>query len=123
MPCPSPAYVVDTLRSLPARLPIEDDPLSDLVFTDSEGRPLHGSSITKRFQQLLADADLPRMRWHDLRHGAVSLLLAQGVPLTSISDMLGHAGYAITKDTYGALADDLKRETADAMDIALRGGS
>ena len=37
--------------------------------------------------------------------------------------MLGQAGYAITKDTYGALADSLKRETADAMDAALRGSS
>ena len=61
------------------------------------------------------------MRWHDLRHGSVSLLLGQGVPLTTISDMLGHASYSITKDIYGALAENVLREAADAMDDALRG--
>ena len=115
------AQVVEVLRSLPARLPSEENPWSDLVFSRAGGGPLPYSNITKRFQQRLKDAGLPRMRWHDLRHGSVSLLLGQGVPLTTISDMLGHASYSITKDIYGALAENVLREAADAMDDALRG--
>ena len=58
---------------------------------------------------------LPRMRFHDVRHGAASLMLAQGVPLSTISDILGHSGIRITADTYAHLTDELKRDAANAM--------
>jgi hypothetical protein len=32
------------------------------------------------------------MRFHDLRHSSASLMLAQGIPLRSIQDTLGHSG-------------------------------
>ena len=58
------------------------------------------------------------MRFHDVRHGAASLMLAQGVPLSTISDILGHSGIRITADTYAHLTDELKRDAANAMDAA-----
>ncbi len=59
-----------------------------------------GSEVTRRFQALLAAAGLPRMRFHDLRHGAASLLLAQGVHPRVIMEMLGHSTITLTTTTY-----------------------
>jgi integrase len=46
------------------------------VFATSRGTPLDGPTTTRRMQRALADAGLPRQRFHDLRHAAASLLIA-----------------------------------------------
>lgn len=93
----------------------------DLVFCGEFGTPLDGSAATKRFQQLLVEAGMPRMRFHDLRHSCASLLLAEGVALRVIQDVLGHSTYQLTANTYSHVADALKRDAADAMTRALGG--
>ncbi len=75
--------------------------------------------MTRKFQRKLAEAGLPPMRWHDLRHAAASLMLDGGVPLTTVQDTLGHSTFTLTKDVYGHLTDDVKRTAADALDVAL----
>ena len=47
------------------------------------------------------------------------MMLAQGVPLKVVSESLGHAGIAITADTYAAVMPAQRREAADAIDRAL----
>ena len=91
----------------------------DLVFTSPTGHPLHGATVTRRFQKLLAEAGLERMRFHDLRHSCASLLLAQGVPLSSIMDVLGHSSITTTRNVYAHLGDELRSEAARAMDAAI----
>ena len=93
----------------------------DLVFTTETGRPLHGPTVTRRFQALLADHDLPRMRFHDLRHSCATLLLAQGVDLKAIQETLGHSTITTTMDVYEHMQDAMRREVATRMDAALGG--
>src|SRR6266545_6727274 len=71
-----------------------------LVFTTATGRPLHGTNVTRTFQQLLAKAGLRRQRFHDLRHSCASLLLAQGVHPRVVMETLGHSQIALTMNTY-----------------------
>ncbi len=52
-----------------------------------------------------------------------SLPVAQGTPLHVVSDVLGHASIAITKDVYGHLLEGDKRAAAESMTRALSGGS
>jgi integrase len=59
------------------------------VFTSTVGTPLEASNVTHRFQKQLAKAGLPRMRFHDLRHGTASILLQQGLSLREIMEILG----------------------------------
>jgi integrase len=92
---------------------------SGLVFTDAVGRPLNPHNVSAQFQRDREAAGVPRVRFHDLRHSAATLLLAQGVPLAVISDWLGHAGIAITMQHYAAIVPQLKHEAAAAMDRAL----
>ena len=56
---------------------------------------------------------------HDLRHSGASLMLAQGVRLEVVSEILGHASIAITKDVYGHLVEGQKRAAAQLMSSAL----
>lgn len=65
------------------------EPVEDFVFTTSIGTPLEGRNVTKRFQKLLADASIPRHRFHDLRHTAASLLAVQGIHPKAIQAVLG----------------------------------
>lgn len=97
-----------------------DDP-TGYVFTTSIGTPLNGPDTTRAFQRLLAAAGLPRMRFHDLRHGAASLLLAQGVSPRVIQDMLGHSTITTTMGIYAHVIPELQRDAAARMDAILSG--
>lgn len=90
-----------------------------LVFADSIGRPLRPWTVSGAFQNARAAAGLPKVRFHDLRHSAATLMLAEGVPLAVVSEWLGHAGIAITAAHYAAVVPALRQEAADAMDRAL----
>lgn len=56
------------------------------------------------------------MRLHDLRHSAVAILIAQGVHIRAISELLGHSSVAFTLQVYCHLFEETKRETALKMD-------
>ncbi|MEX0782130.1 MAG: tyrosine-type recombinase/integrase [Dehalococcoidia bacterium] len=86
-----------------------------LVFCDERGQPLHGPTVTREFQGLLAAAGLPRQRFHDLRHTAATFLLAAGVDLKVVSEILGHSTLAMTADVYSHVVGELKRDAADRM--------
>ena len=92
---------------------------SELVFTNPWGRPLAAGYVLQLFRRALAEAELPQMRFHELRHSAASLLIAQGVPLKVVSDLLGHSSIALTANTYGHVLEASRREAAEAMDRAL----
>jgi integrase len=95
--------------------------LQNLVFTSPGGGHVDPSWLMKRsFRPLLARAGLPRIRFHDLRHTAASLLLVKGVHPKVVQEILGHSGFAITMDTYSHVAPHLQQEAADIMDALFR---
>jgi hypothetical protein len=59
---------------------------------------------------------LPRLRFHDLRHSAATLLLAQGVHARYIMELLGHSSITLTMNTYGHVLEEMQRETARQTD-------
>jgi integrase len=68
------------------------------------------------FYRAVKKAKIPHVRFHDLRHSFASILLAAGVDLKVISEMLGHAGIAITADRYAHLSLEGKRDAAQRFD-------
>ena len=64
-------------------------------------------------------AELPEIRFHDLRHTAATLLLSKGVHVKLVSEMLGHSTITLTLDTYSHLIPAMHGDAAAAMDAAL----
>jgi integrase len=87
-----------------------------LVFPSSIGTPLHAASVTHRFQALLARAQLPRQRFHDLRHCAATLMLVQGLSMRVVMETLGHSQISLTMNTYSHVMPALQQDAADRMD-------
>ncbi len=63
-------------------------------------------------------AGLPKIRFHDLRHSAVTLLLSQEVPVKVISELLGHSTTRMTLDVYSHVLGSMQHEAAERI-IAL----
>jgi integrase len=89
------------------------------VFTTTCGTPLDGPTVTHRFQKALRTAQLPHMRFHDLRHTCATLLLAQGVHPRLVMDILGHSQIAVTMNTYSHVIPTMQKEIAMRMDEIL----
>lgn len=92
----------------------------DFVFTNEAGGPLDATNVLRRsFHPLLTRAGLPRIRFHDLRHTAATLLLGQGIHPKIVSEMLGHSQVAITLDLYSHVTPTMQQEAAAALDSVL----
>ncbi len=89
------------------------------IFTTQSGAPLDGVTVTKRFQKLLRDASVAHMRFHDLRHGAASLLAAQGVPARVAMELLGHADIRTTLNIYTHSSGSMTRDAVERVGAAL----
>jgi integrase len=87
-----------------------------LIFTTINGTPIHPRNLLRDYKKLLHDAGLPPFRFHDLRHTAASILLAQGIPVITVSRRLGHARASITLDIYGHLIPTIQDEVAELID-------
>lgn len=97
------------------------EPYPDLVFREPNGRPLHGPTVTRRFQRTLADLGIPRRRFHDLRHTCATYLLMSGVEMKVIQQILGHATIAVTSDTYAHVLPRMQEEALAYMGAMLSG--
>jgi integrase len=58
---------------------------------------------------------IPRVRLHDLRHTAATLLLAQGVSARVLMDVLGHSQIGVTMNIYGHVMPTQLAQAASAM--------
>ncbi|HXA30117.1 MAG TPA: tyrosine-type recombinase/integrase [Candidatus Angelobacter sp.] len=95
----------------------------DLVFPNRVGRPMEGGDLLNVwYRPLLKRAGLPRLRFHDLRHTAATLLLAAKVSPKVAQELLGHSTVAFTLDQYSHVIEGMQREAAGVMDALLGGG-
>jgi integrase len=72
----------------------------DWMFCNAHGRFLNPESINQLFDRVVRRCDVPRIRFHDLRHTHASLLVADGTPIKVVTERLGHAHPAFTMHTY-----------------------
>jgi hypothetical protein len=85
------------------------------VVTGPNGRPMAPDRLTRTFKALAAQAGLPPVRLHDLRHGAATLALAAGVDLRTVQEMLGHSSIVLTADTYTSVLPDVAHAAAEKV--------
>ena len=92
---------------------------NDLVFRTSVGTPLHpDNNIFVPFKELLKEAKLPNIRFHDLRHSAATLLLGEGVHPKIVQEILGHSNINITLNVYSHVLPGMQQGAMDKMNSA-----
>jgi len=115
-----PGFVVKALKIHMARRSIlSQNPNwkeSGLVFTTDTGTPIAPTNMLRLFKDKVKSAELPKIRFHDLRHTTASLLLEKNLNPKFVSELLGHSSVNLTLNTYSHIINPMNRVTADTMD-------
>jgi integrase len=90
------------------------------VCTHADGSPYQPTFITHEWRRLIKGSDLPRLRFHDLRHAHATHLLASGVHPKVASERLGHSQVGITLDLYSHVMPGMQEDAAAKVDAAFR---
>lgn len=92
---------------------------NNYVFKWDDGRPYSPDYISQRFSDLLANHNLPHIRFHELRHSCASLLLNAGFTLKDVQEWMGHADIKMTANIYGHLDVARKQDMAERLSGSL----
>ncbi|WJQ79835.1 site-specific integrase [Brevibacillus brevis] len=95
----------------------------DLVVCSEIGTSTNAGNIRRAFNSAIEKANVPKIRFHDLRHTHATLLLKQGANPKIVAERLGHADTRITLDTYSHLLPSIQKETAKKFGKMLFGSS
>jgi integrase len=88
----------------------------DYVFCTPLGTHLSpGYNVLVQLKMLLKKADLPDVRFHDLRHSAATLLLSKDVHPKVVQEILGHSEISMTMDIYSHVLPTMQREAMDRL--------
>ena len=74
--------------------------------------PLHPDSAYKKLKTLLKHAELPLIRFHDLRHTFATHAMKGGVDAKTLSGILGHTNASFTLDTYTHVTSDMQKNAS-----------
>lgn len=95
---------------------------SGYVFAREDGLPFNPESISQRFERLSARVGVPKIRLHDLRHTAASLMLEDGTPVKVAAEMLGHANPNVTQSIYQHVLPGMAESAGERLSGRLLGG-
>ena len=87
-----------------------------MVFTAHKGTFLEPRNMLREYYRLRDQAQLPKIRFHDLRHSAATILKMAGIPDEVIQKLLGHASVRTTQEIYMHLTPGAEKRAADKMD-------
>ncbi len=92
----------------------------DLVFVTQTGQPVRHGIFYRRFFKPAVRKALPAtkhgLRFHDLRHTCVSMLIESGAHPKAIQEQLGHSSIQVTMDRYGHLLPGIADALAETLD-------
>jgi integrase len=96
--------------------------LSGWVFRRTRGEgPLSMSIVWKAWRRLALKAGVRLVRFHDLRHTTATVMLAQGIDVRTVADVLGHSDVSTTLRTYVHSTEGASRHAAQVIGEALGG--
>lgn len=85
---------------------------ADLVFTTRTGGALHPRNFDRVWYELMRRAEVRKIRFHDLRHLHVSMLVRAGLDLRAIADRIGHTDGSFTMRRYAKVLESQRRASA-----------
>ena len=86
----------------------------------ADGSPMQPTFITHEWVRFLNATDLPRVRFHDLRHAHATHMLSSGIHPKVASERLGHSKVGITLDLYSHVLPGMQEDAAATLDAALK---
>ena len=87
----------------------------DYIFVNEIGEIIKPGYVSAHFADVLEKHNMPRIRFHDLRHSCATMLFAQGVPMKEIQAWLGHSTIGTTANIYTHLDENSKINSANAI--------
>lgn len=118
-----PPALVKALKAHQLRQAVElESNQHDLVFPNLIGKPMDGHNVTRRIlRPALRRAGLREVRFHDLRHSYISMLMNQGANIRFIQQQAGHSSAQITWDRYSHVYPETERAAVLQAESALFG--
>ncbi|WP_242272077.1 site-specific integrase [Bacillus cereus group sp. BfR-BA-01310] len=98
--------------------PIYED--LDLVACTSHKTPHNPTNVRRTFNRLIEAADVPKIRFHDLRHTHATLLFSKGINVKIISERLGHSNIKVMLDTYSHVLPTMQEEVVRKLDEIIK---
>lgn len=93
---------------------------TDYVLRWDNGEPYLPDYISSQFAKLLKDNNMPHIRFHDLRHSFASALLAEGVSMKAVQELLGHSDFSTTANIYSHVTDEAKTKAFNKISETLK---
>ena len=85
------------------------------VFPSPNDGSISPGSVNNILKRVLERGDIPKVRFHDLRHTFASIALQNGVDIKTVSGMLGHFSAGFTLDTYAHVTTSAQKEAAQTI--------
>ncbi|WP_246946149.1 site-specific integrase [Bacillus pinisoli] len=92
----------------------------DLVACTQSGTPFNPANVRRNLKRIIKAANLPDIRFHDLRHTHATILLSNGINVKVISERLGHSNIKVTLDTYSHVLPSMQEEVVLKLDEIIK---
>lgn len=89
------------------------------VCCEPDGSVLDPSNFSKRFSNILKNNQLPIIRYHDLRHSFATNMIRLGVPINTVSKMMGHSTPVVTLTVYAHVLNEMQDEAVEKLDAEI----
>ena len=91
----------------------------ELIFYDKNLNPIAQDVLSKKFRYFLQENNLKHIRFHDLRHSHVTMLIDAKVPIKVISERVGHSNVNTTLNIYSHALREMDQEASDKISDTL----
>ena len=91
---------------------------TDRLFTQDNGEAIHPDTVIGWFRKFIDKIDLPKISIHSLSHTNVTLLIAGGIPITTVAKRVGHCDITTITRIYAhaiRIMDEMASEVLDDM--------
>lgn len=89
---------------------------TDLIFIGEDGKRIYPGTIDNWVDKICDAAGLPHRTVHSLRHTNITMQIAAGVPLVTVSGRAGHARTSTTTDIYSHLLKSSDKTAAETLE-------
>lgn len=88
---------------------------SNFVFTTPVGTPINQSNLRKIYNKLLDKAEIPRIKFHALRHTYATRLFEEGIQVKTVQELMGHSNINTTMNIYTHVTKEVKNNAAEKL--------